>query len=69
MPVDRQAPLAPMDSSYLWQLTVGRRPLGGWGGGGGSPRPKTRGVGPRASAEKNAPALVYQIPTISLWLR
>ena len=32
---------------HLWQLIVGRRPLGGGGGGGrGSWRPRTRGVAP-----------------------
>ena len=31
---------------HLWQLTVGRRPLGGGGGGRGSWRPRTRGVAP-----------------------
>ena len=45
--MEHRAPYAPMDTcgQHLWQLTVGRRPLGG-GADRGSWRPRTRGVAP-----------------------
>ena len=49
LPMERRAPLAPMDSyeQHLWQLTVGWRPPRG---GGGDWRPRTHGVGPPVAA-------------------